>query len=830
MPEFSSRLLALFSNRIPFLIRTACLLVLFVLGGNQAVNAQVVTSLRSGNWSDRSVWSGGGIPGDGATVVIQNGDSIRLDVNSARLKSLEIQQGVLFGGSDTLFIDSAFTGPGTFSAESGTVLYYSEDTIRITSSSIGRFHNLTLADSIRVFGSRSIDRDLVIESRFEADFRKSARSCIFGKGSVTVGGDLIYVGASAQQWSGNVSLTNVSDIDTAFLVISSTIDSTFAFPQVTIDKRDTTQLVRVGRIGRYQYPQFGDTLYVSSRALRDTSIVLKRGTLDLMRGHIRTGDSANPPQIYIGKETRYRTGARGELDTMFMSRFILDTNSTFEFYCDSVKDITYSIQRFAQPYFWNLWLGAPTLTGIGVQDLEIKGKLLIQNGAEINPRAGEALHKNTTITIHDDVINHSHGESGSVGAGTGGGDGMSPLDEHWIFDRPGDTIHWTGPAEMQRVTVKQGTVLAVRFIDHEHCDSLLFVDSITEEGGNCGARIIGKIFTTPYRFFPLSEKTHDFGNIGLTITTGEPYLQHTRVVRYAGYLPPGERRGIQQERTVLRYFNVIPGAGPQSIMPSTIKFDLHCDEINGVDLEKAVFWRSTSGGASWAYSGISGSDIASLSFTRDTSAVGFPFNSNDFLWTLSTQRDDIATPVLLESFSLERELSVIKLKWRTSSEIDVRGFAIERVFGGRTERVASCETSPDLLAKSFYGASYSLEEPIFENGSYEYRLVEVSLDGLERPLGSRSIRVENIEGSRPVSVLPVRAGNKRGIQLIGRDFDGMQVEVFDEAGRGLLSQILPVSQNPVLDLDTSGVSAQIVFVRISGKGQDHRFKLLLPAY
>jgi hypothetical protein len=805
------------------------MLVLFVLGVAGSVKSQTITSIRSGNWSERAVWSNGEVPNDGSRVVIANGDTIRLNLNTARLRSLEIRDGILFGGQDTIYIDSAFSGAGTFNPDSGTVTYFSEDSINIEGAAISNFHNLTLSDSNGAFGPRTISKELSIAGRFEADFRRNDSARITGSGSIRVGGDLIYIGATAIDWKGTVHL-DAAKKDTSFLIVSPTRDTIFAFPQIIIEKRDTTQLVRVGRIGRYQYPQFGDTLFVSSSSIQDTSIVLKRGTLDLVRGHIRAVDSQSPPLAYIGQDTRYRTGTRGELDTAFMPRFVLDTNSTFEFYCDSVKDITYSIQRFSQPYFWNLWLGAPTLTGVGTQDLEIKGKLLIQNGAEINPRAGAGAHHNAKIIIHDDVINESKGESGGIGAGTGGGDGMSPLDEHWIFDRTGDTIYWSGPAEMQRVTVKEGTVLSVRFIDHDHCDSLLFVDSITEEGGNCGARIIGKIFTTPYRFFPLSGKTHNFGNIGLTITTGEPYLQHTRVTRYAGYLPPGQRYGIQPERTVLRYFNIIPGAGPQMITPNSMKFDLHCDEINGVELGKAVFWRSTSDGNSWAYSGITSRDTASLSFVRDTSSVGFPYGSNNFLWTLSTQRDDIATPVLLESFSIARELGSIKLDWRTNSEINVRGFAIDRKCDGRLERVASCTSSADLLSKSFYGADYELLDPVTANGSYEYRLVEISLDGLERTLGTKSILVENIQGSQPISVRSVRTGSKVGLQVQGNIETETTAEVMDAAGRLILRQILPKSQNPVLDLDLDGLARQLLFVRLSSLGEEKIFKVLLPVY
>jgi hypothetical protein len=59
---------------------------------------------------------------------------------------------------------------------------------------------------------------------------------------------------------------------------------------------------------------------------------------------------------------------------------------------------------------------------------------------------------------------------------------------------------------------------------------------------------------------------------------------------------------------------------------------------------------------------------------------------------------------------------------------------------------------------------------------------------------------------------------------------GVQVEVVDVAGRVILRQNVALNQNPVLDLDIDATSAQVVFVRISGSGQEYLFKVLLPAY
>jgi hypothetical protein len=252
--------------------------------------------------------------------------------------------------------------------------------------------------------------------------------------------------------------------------------------------------------------------------------------------------------------------------------------------------------------------------------------------------------------------------------------------------------------------------------------------------------------------------------------------------------------------------------------------------VNGVDLDNAVFWRSTSNGTSWAYNGITERDVNALSFIRDTSDVGFPYNSNDFLWTLSTQRDDIATPTLLDAFTLQRKLDRVEIEWKTTSEMNVRGFAVDREFNGQIDRVANCSISPELLSKSVYGAGYSVSDQVLADGLYEYKLVEISLDGLERVLGSKSIRVAEIQGSQAISVRPTRTGNKVGIEVHGEIRGTAVAEVFDATGRSISRKMVQESQNPMLDLELGHASSQMVFVRLSMGSLEYFFKVLLPAF
>src|SRR5439155_8828959 len=123
-----------------------------------------------------------------------------------------------------------------------------------------------------------------------------------------------------------------------------------------------------------------------------------------------------------------------------------------------------------------------------------------------------------------------------------------------------------------------------------------------EEGTPCGAHLIGRAFTfwVFNEFLPYST----FGNLGIAIASGtDPYLGLTKVVRTSGHAPPDLSEGKEFGNAVLRSFNVVPSAGPQRGAINKMWFTYHCDELNGIDASRLVFWKTFSHGQTWSIAG-----------------------------------------------------------------------------------------------------------------------------------------------------------------------------------------------------------------------------------
>lgn len=792
------------------------------------LHAATRTSATSGNWSDPATWATG-LPQTGDDVIIENGDTVTIDVALLQLRSIEIRRGFLIAGTARIELSERLLGPGTFVEGTSTVAYVNDQPLEITAVFISNYYHLTLADSLRAYGSRTLSQDLTVSGNFECDLRRSDSLSLSGAGSLRVGGNFIYVGQSTTEWTGSILLSGTPAIKESYLIVTTPLQrpasGSFVFPRIMIRKNDTTQIVRVGKDIRSLKPLHEDTLYVSS--VIDSQVVVESGSFDVMRGIVRSTD--RQPDILLNPGTRFRTGVTGDPDTLVCARVLLDSGSTYEYYTNGIKDISYGLKFIESRRYHHLWLSAPVVAGFSHSDIEIAGNLYIQNGAEINPKAGSGTYRKASITVRGDVVNESRGHSGAVGNGFGGGDGMTPHDEMWIFDRPGDTIKWSGPGELRALRVTDGTVLSVRYTSHEQCDSLLFRDSITEEGGVCGAHVIGKIFTTPYRFWAGDDRMHRFGNIGLEITSGtEPYLELTRVVRIAGYDPPGERIGIQPERTVKRYFAITQSTGAQRGERNTMKFSLHCDELNGANPGELSFWRSTNSGGAWRLSGLTSFDEAQLTARWDTTVLGFPDNTNlwtyrQYLWTLSTQQDDLALPVTLESFSLRPTSFGARLKWRTSQEIETRGFAIDREVGSIAERIASYASHPELRGRSLYGDEYQYHDSLDHDGVIRYTLYEVSRDGSEMRLAS-----EQVELQRNVGAGITQQGAKLTIEKPGASEDSrVLIEISDITGRRLMRQQLVNPSQNRWEFQVPPSIRGPVFIRVYSESWEYHGKLLI---
>jgi len=79
----------------------AAALTIIALAWGASALAATCTATTSGNWGTASIWSCGGGPGNGDSVVIPNGITVTLNVNTSRVNDLNVQAGGVLVGDNT---------------------------------------------------------------------------------------------------------------------------------------------------------------------------------------------------------------------------------------------------------------------------------------------------------------------------------------------------------------------------------------------------------------------------------------------------------------------------------------------------------------------------------------------------------------------------------------------------------------------------------------------------------------------------------------------------------------------------------------------------------
>jgi hypothetical protein len=618
----------------------SCLFVFFMLGGMARAVTRV--SVGSGNWSDPAVWSGT-LPQLGDDCLIASGNDVTLDVTTPILKTLKID-GTLHGGMDTIYILSRFYGGGSFQPDSGTVAFASDTTITLDNQTVPNYYNIWFGDRSHVSGSRILQRSLSIQHDLTADLRNVRGAKIDGTGSLTIGGSLIYVGDSTS-WSGKIVMNDQTGSKTVRLRVGPPSGArflgAFLFPKITIDKPDTTYLVRFGYADSTLFKNpavdslIGDTLYVGTVTPQaDTAITVLNGTLDAGRGIFSCAGSIRStitgPFIHIARGARFRTqrvilpASRAPFDSLIAPYLACDSSSTFEYYGNGLRgyvDLSYQTSGLVGHRYANLWISNATVAGFTFDTVHVGGSFLIQFGALVYASLTNGPRSSQAIIIDGDVINENKGESNSPGAGLDG-DGMTAGNETWIFARANDTLHWSGPSEVSKILIAPTTTLSVRFIDNDHCDSLYIIDSLEEQSAPCGGHLIGRVYTLG-RTLDATHHESGFAGLGLRIAAGSgPYPGVVKVMRTSGYAPPGLFNGNRTNHQIKRYFRVTPSDGPQFTTSDTIEFSYHCSETNNTNLASLNFWRSVNNGGTWAIVGLSGRGNRPNSFVLDKNISG----------------------------------------------------------------------------------------------------------------------------------------------------------------------------------------------------------------
>jgi hypothetical protein len=559
-----------------------------------------------------------------------------------------------------------------------------------------------------------------------------------------------------------------------------------------------------------------DTLNFSASPLDTTVRVF--GTLDMDSGWFAWAAPVVPrPVVQLAAGSLFRVGGVLPRDTGSIydsSRapiFQCDDSSTFEYYSSlsDLTDVSYLANNLADHSYANLKLS--TNGSFRSNPIRIRGTLTIDSTATVMgdrklPNVRGYDHQ--LITISGDVVNLNQGESGSAGGGATGGGMTSTGTDEWIFDKFSgsgkDTVHWSGPSAVGTARIRNNTVLSIRYLDAQHCDSMDVLTRFIEENPPCGGHLIGKVYSEFATTFSAQNTQSDFAGLGITIKSGTPYLERTRVVRVSGYAPPGIQRVIHP---VLRYYIITPGAGPQ-VTPNEMSVTLHCDELGYGVPSKLHFWRSRDHGKSWAFSGITSFDLATSTYTWDTTVLGQPSDSGAFYWTLAEGYMDRATPVDLVGFFANRNAGGTRLSWETASEVNVAGFELR----AHDSLVATFLNDNDLRSKSRYGANYLYND--VASLAERYDLFEITNDGVEELLASRWVQ----PGSNDSVVVSVLNGEVR--------VSAQNLQRFSLCD--LLGRELATSERPVLDVPKS-LTSGVYFICVEiGEKRPILKKIVLP--
>ncbi|MBI5402146.1 MAG: T9SS type A sorting domain-containing protein [Ignavibacteriae bacterium] len=198
----------------------------------------------------------------------------------------------------------------------------------------------------------------------------------------------------------------------------------------------------------------------------------------------------------------------------------------------------------------------------------------------------------------------------------------------------------------------------------------------------------------------------NIGGLGATITTSAD-MGSTTITR--GHTTQGSNCSIS------RYYDITPTNNTG--LNATIVFNYNDNELNGNTESDLKLFKSTNSGTNWTVQNSSLVNISNNTITQ-TGIDGFS------RWTAANYNSPM--PVELVSFSAAVKGRNIDLKWKTSKEINNKGFEIERkITGGNW-----------LCAGFVIGAGnanglkeYTFEDKNLNSGTYSFRLRQIDFNG-----------------------------------------------------------------------------------------------------
>jgi len=286
-----------------------------------------------------------------------------------------------------------------------------------------------------------------------------------------------------------------------------------------------------------------------------------------------------------------------------------------------------------------------------------------------------------------------------------------------------------------------------------------------------------------------NSSSENVGGLGAIITSSAN-LGATTVIR--GHESHENGNSGHTEKSILRYYDITPITNTG--LNATLRFSYFASELNSSTEADLALYRSTDG-TNWIKQDEGNTTVdASSNYVE---LIGIDAFS---MWTAS-DKVDYPLPIELLSFTARTASSTIILDWQTASEINNKGFELQRSIDGENWSniafINGAGNSNEILKYAFVD-----NKPNMVN---YYRLKQIDFDGAFEY--SQMVYAE-LESNNSISIYPNPANNTLNISGFNRS-EIKTITLYNYMGK--MIREIPVNTTKV---DVSDLSAGYYFIQL----------------
>ena len=192
--------------------------------------------------------------------------------------------------------------------------------------------------------------------------------------------------------------------------------------------------------------------------------------------------------------------------------------------------------------------------------------------------------------------------------------------------------------------------------------------------------------------------------------------------------------------SIARYYDIYPTTNTG--LNATLNFSYLDSELNGNAEANLNLWRSTNAGASWT-------DRGRTAINTTTNAITLSAIDAFSRWTAAVAG---VLPVELLSFSGKNTEGGNLLTWETASEVNNKGFEIERHIGGSQQPTGDSWETMGFVAAKGKSATYTFTDDYRLSPVAYYRLRQLDNDG--KFAYSKVISIAQTSKGKGLSIYP----------------------------------------------------------------------------